>query len=105
MMWPINYLFAFLWPIVTERTAVAESVAKKLCFAGEESGVGSLIPAKNTRKHVENTWLCRHFSLVAQGKTRKTREKRGWNRWTKIDAFGLGWMQLVNCACERLRSI
>lgn len=85
---------------------MAKSVAKKLCFAVEESGVGFVVARKKTRgKHVENTWLCRHFSLVAQGKTRKTREKRGWNRWTKIDAFGLGWMQLVNCACERLRSI
>ena len=35
---------------------MAESVAKKLCFAGEESGVGSLIPAK---KHAENTWKTR----------------------------------------------
>ena len=65
---------------MTEGTAVAESVAKKLCFAGEESGVGSLLTAKNTRKHVENTWLCRHFSLVEQGGIRKTREIRNWNK-------------------------
>ena len=36
---------------MTEGTAVAESMAKKLCFAGEESGVGSVDSRKkNTRK-------------------------------------------------------
>ena len=39
---------------MTERTAVAESVAKKLCFAGEERGVGSLLPAKKHAKHAKN---------------------------------------------------
>lgn len=46
---------------MTNRTAVAESVAKKLCFAGEESGVGFVDSRKkNTRKHVK-----KHVALSA----------------------------------------
>ena len=60
MMWPINYLFVFLWPIVAEGTAVAESVAKKLCFAVEESGVGFVVARK---KHVETRG--KHVALSA----------------------------------------
>ena len=41
---------------MTERTTVTENVAKKLCFAGEESGMGFVVSSK---KHVENPWLCR----------------------------------------------
>ena len=55
MVWPINYLFAFLWPIVTERTAVAESVAKKLCFAVAWSGVCSVVARKKTRGNTSKT--------------------------------------------------
>ena len=57
---------------MTERTAVAESVAKKLCFAGEESGVGIRCCPKKTR---ENTWKTRGsvgtFPLWHKGKYTK----------------------------------
>ena len=46
---------------MTERTTVTESVAKKLCLAGEESGVGFVDSRKkNTRKHVK-----KHVALSA----------------------------------------
>ena len=77
---------------MTERTTVTESVAKKLCLAGEESGVGFVDSRKKTRVNTsKNTWLCRHFSLVEQGGIRKTREIRNWNKQTKIYFDGLGW--------------
>jgi len=76
-MWPINYLFAFLWPIVTERTAVAESVAKKLCFAGEESGVGFVVDRK---KHAEtrgkHVTLSALFPCGTRENTQNTRKTR-----------------------------
>ena len=47
--------------VMTEGTAVAESVAKKLCYAVEESGVGFVDSRnKNTRKHVK-----KHVALSA----------------------------------------
>ena len=56
---------------------MAESVAKKLCFAGEESGVGSLIPAKKhaeTRgKHVALSAL---FPCGTRENTQNTRKMR-----------------------------
>ena len=77
MVWPINFLFAFLWPIVTERTAVAESVAKKLCLAGEESGVGFVVARKKhaeTRgKHVALSAL---FPCGTRENTQNTRKTR-----------------------------
>ena len=53
---------------MTEGTAVAGSVAKKLCFAGEESGVGSLLTAKNTRKTRDSVGT---FPLWHKGKHAK----------------------------------
>ena len=82
---------------MTDRTAVAESVAKKLCFAGEESGVGFVDSRKKTRVNTsKNTWLCRHFSLVEQGGIRKTREICNWSKQTKIYVDGLGWDELYS---------
>ena len=63
-----------------------------------------VLRVENTWKHVENPWICRHFSLVGQGKPRKTREKRGLNEWTKMYVFGLKWMQMDNCFYVRLMS-
>ena len=58
---------------MTEGTAVSESVAKKLCFAGEESGVGFVVARK--KKHAENTWKTRGsvgtFPLWHKGKHAK----------------------------------
>ena len=45
---------------MTEGTAVAESVAKKLCFAGAESGVGFVVDRK---KHAETRG--KHVALSA----------------------------------------
>ena len=77
MVWPINYLFVFLWPIVTERTAASESVAKKLCFVGEESGVGFVVTRKKhaeTRgKHVALSAL---FPCATRENTQNTRKTR-----------------------------
>ena len=77
MVWPINYLFAFLWPIVTERTAVAESVAKKLCFAGEEGGVGFV---DSRKKHAEtrgkHVALSALFPCGTRENTQNTRKTR-----------------------------
>ena len=57
---------------MTEGTAVSESVAKKLCFAGEESGVGFVVARKKTRG---NTWKTRGsvgtFPLWHKGKHAK----------------------------------
>ena len=58
------------------------------CFLGREWE--RVLHVENTWKPVENPWICRHFSLVGQGKTRKTREKRGLNEWTEMYVFGLG---------------
>ena len=46
---------------MTDRTTVTESVAKKLCFAGEESGVGFVVSRK---KHVDLSAL---FPGVTKG--------------------------------------
>jgi hypothetical protein len=46
--------------VMTERTAVTESEAKKLCFAGEESGVGFVVARK---KHAETRG--KHVALSA----------------------------------------
>ena len=57
---------------MTERTTVAGSVAKKLCFAGEESSVGFVVDRKKTRG---NTWKTRGsvgtFPLWNKGKHAK----------------------------------
>ena len=57
---------------MTEGTAVVESVAKKLCFAGEESGVVFVDSRKKTRG---KTWKTRGsvgtFPLCHKGKHAK----------------------------------
>ena len=59
---------------MTERTAVAESVAKKLCFVGEESGVGFVVDRKKTRgKHVALSAL---FPCGTRENTQNTRKTR-----------------------------
>ena len=50
---------------MTERTTVTESVAKKLCFAGEESGVGFVVSRK---KHVETRGFVGTFPWCNKGK-------------------------------------
>ena len=45
---------------MTERTAVSDSVAKKLCFAGKESGVGFV---DSRKKHAETRG--KHVALSA----------------------------------------
>ena len=62
---------------MSEGTAVAESVAKKLCFAGEESGVGFV---DSRKKHAEtrgkHVALSALFPCGTRENTQNTRKTR-----------------------------
>ena len=69
---------------MTERTTVSESMAKKICFAGEESGVGFVVARK---KHAETRGFVGTFPLW-------NKEKHAKHAKSVIGLSGLKYVQM-----------
>ena len=75
---------------MTERAAVAQSEAKKLCLAGEESGVEFVVARK---KHAETRGSVGTFPLWHKGKYAKHAKNAvgiGGEKCTQLVQFEIG---------------